>query len=256
MKKFNRILSVLLLIVLLLSGCDTIKESVEIALETGIIGLEFSTLKSPLELDTGKTRTGYFEVKGSEYFNIEDIIFKSNDESVATFTYYKTVAKTLVYYTITGISEGTTEIYAETSDGKVCTEKISVTVHGFQYKIVEEDDNSIPIAKRVCLRVTVAENHVEGKSEEYITELMKYVILEYAETHDLNSITVFLYVEGDDTSGGITVGTCTYAPYGELSRASEVEAGDYSTFKFCDITVHDPSTIKLLREIGKSKITE
>lgn len=223
-----------------LSGCST-TETTSSGSDTGITELKFATLSSAIELDAGKTETGYFKVKGNGDFSIEDIEFVSSDNTVATFTYDKTALKTCIYYTITAISSGEVEIYAQTKDGKVSTDKIPVKVSGYLYDIAELDDNSLPNAKRHSIRATIDASLVEGRSEDYIRGIMEYIVLKHSEAHKLNSIHLLLYIEGDDTSGVATVGHCTYAPYGDLNRASEVQAGDYSTFEFCDFTINSPS---------------
>lgn len=248
----------LVAVLCLLSGCgetppatdgtsDTSGTSgVEIS-ATGITELKFATLTSSLELEAENTKTGYFSVKGNDSFSIDDIEFVSTDSSVATFTYDKTALTTCVYYTITGISAGTTEIHAQTKDGVVSTEKISVTVSGFSYDIASVDDNSLPNAKRNIIRVTVSESLVSGKTDEQIQSLMEFIVHSHSEAHKLNAIQLLLFIEGDDTTGAATVGYCTYAPYGDLSRASDVTAGDYTTFEFCDIKIYSEDVRDTLR---------
>lgn len=118
----------------LLSGCGETNTGVQTS-STGITELKFATLTSPIELEAEETKTGYFSVKGNDGFSIDDIEFISSDSTVVTFTYDKTALTTCVYYTITGVSAGTAEVYAQTKDGAVSTEKISVTVSGFSYDI-------------------------------------------------------------------------------------------------------------------------
>lgn len=236
----------LVAILSLLSGCGETTSGVQTS-STGITELKFAILTSPVELEAEESKTGYFSVKGNDDFSIDDIEFVSSDSSVATFTYGKTALKTCVYYTITGVSAGTAEIYAQTKDGLISTEKISVTVSGFSYDIASIDDISISTAKRSRIRATVAETFVSDKTDEQIQSLMEYIVRRYSEAHKLNAINLLLFVEGDDTTGGATVGYCTYAPYGDFSRASEVTAGDYATFEFCDIKIYSEDVRKTLR---------
>lgn len=234
----------------LLSGCshlDSINSSDLKASATGITELKFTTIASSLELEAEETKTGYFSVSGNDDFSMDDIEFVSSDSSVATFAYDKTVLTTCVYYTITGVSAGTAEIYAQTKDGLVSTDKISVTVSGYSYDIVSVDDISLPNAKRNTIRATVDESIITGKTNEQIQSIMEYIILSYANAHKLNSVHLLLYIKGDDTTGAATVGICTYAPYGDLSRASEVSAGDYTTFKLCDIQIYSEEVRNTLR---------
>lgn len=256
MKKIIYCFIAIILSVTLFSSCDA-AGSVNLPTDniqseqssSGITQLKFSSTNASLQLNAGETSTGYFVVKGNENFSIDDIEFVSSDSSIATFSYDKTALKTCVYYKITAISSGTAEIYAQTTDGKVSTEKISVIVSGYQYEIANMEDNSLPNVKRHTIRATVDESLVEGKSNEHISNLMKYIVSQYASAHDVNSIQLLLYVTGDDTSGVATVGSCNYAPYGDLNWASEVKAGDYSTFELCDVHINS----KELRDTYRGK---
>lgn len=230
----------------LLSGCSFSDDAGQS--NTGITELKFATLTSPLELKAEETKTGYFSVKGNDDFSMDDIEFVSSDNSIATFAYDKTALTTCVYYTITGVSAGTAEIYAQTKDGAVSTEKISVTVSGYSYDIASVEDISLPNAKRDRIRVTVDESIVASKTDEQIQAIMEYIILSYSNAHKLNAVHLLLYINGDNTAEAATVGYCSYAPYGDFSRASEVSAGDYATFKLCDIQIYSEEVRNTLRD--------
>ena len=235
----------------LLSGCsfsDGAGQSNSKVSSTGITELKFAALTSPLELKAEEAKTGYFSVKGNDDFSMDDIEFVSSDNSIATFAYDKTALTTCVYYTITGVSAGTAEIYAQTKDGAVSTEKVSVTVSGYSYDIASVEDISLPNAKRDRIRVTVDESIVAGKTDEQIQAIMEYIILSYSNAHRLNAVHLLLYINGDNTAEAATVGYCSYAPYGDFSRASEVSAGDYTTFKLCDIQIYSEEVRNTLRD--------
>lgn len=214
---------------------------------TGITALKLMVVKDNVELDAGDSKVGYFKVEGNSDFSIDDIDFVSSAPSVATIAYDKTALTTCVYYKINAVADGTATVYAQTKDGNVKTDEITVTVSGYQYDIADIDDISVSSAKRARVRATVAESLVTGRTDEQITDVMKHIAQRYADAHKINAVTVFLFIDGDDTSGGYTVGCCTYAPYGDIGRAGEVAAGDYTLFDFCDIDVFPEETRNSLR---------
>lgn len=98
---------------------------------TDITGLDFYTFVEPsYELDVGEHERSYFKVRGTRDFAISDLEFISTNENVATFTFDHIALTTYVYFDIEAISPGQTTIYAQTADGLVQTEKITVTVVG------------------------------------------------------------------------------------------------------------------------------
>lgn len=146
MKKVMTIVLTMLMTISLLAGCDMISESGRgnEKSSTGITSLEFATLKEAIELDVGKTKTGHFLVKGNDDFSVEDDLeFISADPRIATFEYDKTALTTYVYFTITAVAPGETKVYAQTKDGVVKTEEISVTVAGDPQNAGATDANII-----------------------------------------------------------------------------------------------------------------
>ena len=214
---------------------------------TGIAALKLMVISGSIEMNAGDTQTGYFMVEGDDDFAVDDIEFVSSDPSVATFSYDKTALTTCVYYKINAIADGAAIVYAQTKDGNVKSDEITVNVSGYQYDIADVDNISVSDAKRARVRATVAEPLISGKTSDQITVVMKHIAQRYADAHKINAVTVFLFIDGDDTSDGYTVGCCTYAPYGDIARAAEVTAGDYSLFDFCDIDVFPEETRNALR---------
>lgn len=215
--------------------------------DTGITGMRFAVDKSPLSIEAGNTEKGYFKVEGNDDFSLDDIEFVSSDPSVVTFEYDKTALTTCVYYTINGLKAGSATVYAQTKDGTVKTSEISVTVAGYLYSVADFDDTSIPTAKRMTLRVTASEDYIYSMTDSEIEAMLKYIADNYASTHSMNAVIVYLFCDGDDTSGAYTIGACTYAPEGDISKASDVEAGDYSTFDY-DITIYSEAERALYRQ--------
>lgn len=123
----KRIVSLLLIaiIVLSLAACGNV-DIPELS-DTGITDLKFLR-NDTINLEAGKIDSGFFTVEGTEDFSVDDITFISSDENVATFSYDKTALSSYVYYKITAIAPGTATIYAQTVDGIVKTEEITVNV--------------------------------------------------------------------------------------------------------------------------------
>lgn len=249
MKRTFSFVALTLVLLVLLSACSSSQSSSNDASssKTGISSMKFSVSKSELSLDAGETETGYFKVECSGNLSVDDIEFVSSNSSVASFCYDKTALSTCVYYKIEAISAGTATVYAQTKDGKIKTDDITVIVTGYSYSIPTVDDISSSGAKRHRARATVPDGYIDNMSSSEIENILKFIASNYSSSHSVNSITVFLYVEGDNLDDGFTVGCCTYAPYGDIGRASEVEAGDYTSFDFCDIQVFSKDERDALR---------
>lgn len=95
---------------------------------SGIKEISFAN-SSPIELETGDSRWKRFSVehRGDDIL-MDDIVFVSSDESVATITFDKKQSDRLIYCYINAISEGTATVYVESTDGVIRSEEIVVTV--------------------------------------------------------------------------------------------------------------------------------
>lgn len=213
---------------------------------TGITALNLMVVKGEVSLDAGDSKDGYFKVEGNDNFSIDDIEFVSSDPSVATIAYDKTALTTCVYYKINALSAGTATVYAQTKDGQVKTDDISVTVTGYIYDVESFDDTSIPSAKRMTLRVSAAEDYLYAMTDDQLSNMVKFIADNYASSHKMNAVVVYLYCTGDDTSGAFTIASCVYAPGGNIENAPSVAAGDYSTFDY-DVHVNSASERELYR---------
>lgn len=241
MKRVISLFLATIFISVMFSSCNLPVEEI-----SNITKLEFAFDMSPMTMEAGKTKTGYIRVKATSDFAENDIKFVSSDPTVATFSYDKTVNH-LVYYKINALRSGETTVYAQTLDGNIKTTELSVQVKGYIYDIVSYEDISVARAKRMRLRVTSKEDYINSMDDATITDMMKYITTQYASSHKVNAVFAFLYYEGDDTSGGFTVASCTYAPYGKVGKAVDVKAGDYSTFDF-DITVNSMDKRDIYRQ--------
>lgn len=84
---------------------------------------------SPIELKTGVSRWNRFSVEHrGDDISMDELVFVSTDESVATITFDKKQSDRLIYCYINAIGEGTATVYIESSDGVIRSEKIEVTV--------------------------------------------------------------------------------------------------------------------------------
>lgn len=130
-----------------LSACGGSAEQRSSESDTGITALKLIAVKGNVDLEAGDLKDGYFKVEGSKDFSVDDIEFVSSDPSIATFVYDQTSLETCVYYKINALSAGTATVHAQTKDGKVKTDEITVNVTGYIYDIAKFDDTSIPTAK-------------------------------------------------------------------------------------------------------------
>lgn len=241
----KRLFSVLVVISMLwLSACsvsdisETQASDTNKQLSSGITALKFSVEKPHLEIEAGKTEKGYFKVSGNDEFSLDDIQFVSSDPTIATFEYDTTALKTCVYYKINGLKAGTTTVYAQTTDGSVKTSEIEVTVTGYIYKIEDFDDISVGSTQRMILRTSIDEDYYLSMTEGEVTALITYITESYASTHKMNAISVYLFFTGDDVSNGdFIIAQSTYAPEGDIAKAPNVAAGDYSSFDY-DIKIY------------------
>lgn len=243
MRKILALLSALICI-LSLTACGESASS-----SSGISSLKLVASSGHVELDAGDSAKGYFKVSGKKDFSIDDIEFVSSDPAVATFVYDETVLDTCVYYKINALSAGTATVYAQTKDGRAKTDEITVTVSGYIYKVAEFEDTSTNSAERMTLRVTASEDYLYAMSDNQLSDMVKFIATNYTKSHKVNAVVVYLYCDGDDTSGAFTIASCTYAPGGDISKASDVASGDYSSFDY-DVHVNSASDRDLYRKAG------
>jgi hypothetical protein len=68
------------------------------------------------------------DVNDKKDFSIDDILFVSEDENVATIRCVEASLTTQLYYVVTGIVPGETYVYAKAKDGEIESERIKVIV--------------------------------------------------------------------------------------------------------------------------------
>jgi hypothetical protein len=101
----------------------------------------------------------------------------------------------------------------------------------------------------MTLRVTASEDYLYAMSDNQLSDMVKFIATNYTKSHKVNAVVVYLYCDGDDTNGAFTIASCTYAPGGDISNASDVAAGDYSSFDY-DVHVNSASDRDLYRKAG------
>lgn len=143
-------------------------KTVETTSPVSSIGVEeLYIVNDEYELDVGDDRTGWVRVKGTENFTVDDFVFVSADESIATIEYDSTSLDTYLYFVIKGISPGTTTVYVKTADDAVISEEITVTVLEAETTTEAETTvktNDAPAAEQD----TPEENEVKKQNVEYI----------------------------------------------------------------------------------------
>lgn len=93
-----------------------------------------------------------------------------------------------------------------------------------QYTIVEEEDLSYSSIIRWQVRATTTDNLTKDEIKSIAEDIVKGI----KERMEVNAISIFLYREGDDIHWIYTIASIDYAPYGDWSRAGDVNTGDYS----------------------------
>jgi len=96
------------------------------------------------------------------------------------------------------------------------------------YEIVEEKDLSYSNVVRWQVKAKTYANVTREEVELIAKDIVKYV----KSKMEVNAIAIFLYRFEDDISGLYTIASIDYAPYGDWSRADEVETGDYSKHRY------------------------
>lgn len=107
-------------------GGDDEAQTTTLKSSTGIEEIEFSD-SDPIELYVGESDFDHVNVDYDGEFSEDDIVFVSSDESVVTISLNRKGYST-VYYDVKGVGAGTATIHAETSDGIVKSEELTVTV--------------------------------------------------------------------------------------------------------------------------------
>lgn len=121
---------IILIIISGISSCvggDDETTTTTISSSTGIESIVFSDTDD-VELDVGQKDSGYVKVESNDDLEENDIVFVSSDENVATVKISST-GYSMVYYKIEAVGAGSATIHAESSDGVIKSETITITVN-------------------------------------------------------------------------------------------------------------------------------
>ena len=100
------------------------------------------------------------------------------------------------------------------------------------FTVVEEEDISFLGAVRISLSVTVE----RGTTKAQLSALAADLAARYRETHEYQAFNVSFYHHRELAFGLASLGIWDDSPFGDWSRADEVERGDYSQHKPNDAT--------------------
>lgn len=206
----------LLIILFLIGGIGSClggdDETTTIASATSIESFDFLS-SDPVNLDVGESDRSYFtvEFEGDE-FSIDDIVFVSSDEAVATITLDKKVASSFVYYYVNAVGSGNATVHVETADGVVKSEEITVTV-------TEETTTETESSTKYITETTEIQTTAEKKTESVNTPVsdIVYVLntsrmkIHYKSCSSVKDIASHNYSETNDYDKAISDG---YTPCG------------------------------------------
>ncbi len=142
-KSKKGIIAIVIIALILIGGIRSCfsndEEETRVKSSTNIEEIEFSD-GDPLELYVGEIERGHINVDYDNEFSEDDIVFVSSDESVVSISFdYKGYSS--VHYDVVAIGTGTATIHAETSDGVIKSEEITVTVAENKVFSIEFPDN-------------------------------------------------------------------------------------------------------------------
>jgi len=127
---------------------------------------------------------------------------------------------------VTTVATTTAATTATTTYAETATE--SPTPELPQYTIALVEDISVGSSKRFSISVVVTEECTPKQLEEVSKEIVEKT---KAET-PFNAISLGFYDYPEYIGRGYTLGSATYAPYGDWSKAASVETGEYFKMSF------------------------
>lgn len=100
-------------------------EEITVTVTNGVDAIRF--YDESISINIGETHESHVSIDGTMP-NDEFIKFVSSDESIVTIEHDEETSYFTIGFKVTGVSEGTATIYAETEDGFIRSEEITVTV--------------------------------------------------------------------------------------------------------------------------------
>lgn len=107
------------------------------------------------------------KVKKKDEFKPEDVVFVSDDPSVATIAFTKDALTTYLYFEITGVGAGETDVYAKSADGSVESEKIHVIVPApilIESISIDEYKSELVAGETTSLKASFSPTNAEDKN--------------------------------------------------------------------------------------------
>lgn len=96
-----------------------------------------------------------------------------------------------------------------------------------RYTIVKTKDVSFKNCKRYGIRVRV--DHALSSNE--LKTISNRIIANFKATRPFNALTLWFYLPDSDINSAYTAGMTEYAPYGDWSRADDVQTGEYTNHR-------------------------
>ena len=116
-----------------------------------------------------------------------------------------------------------------------------------EYHIADTETDNL---QRRTIRVTISEDIVKNVSEQDIKDFLKALTDKQINAFHPKGLCIFLYQEGDNTSGIFTVAKCEYAPNGEWGDiVTDGSTSDYSKYDY-NIELADFATQQAIRELN------
>ncbi len=137
---------------------------------------------------------------------------------------------------ISSIENKTTESEASSSDDNI----------KLDYKITDSETDNL---QRQTIRVTIPKSTLDNINEQDIKDFLKTLTNKQMNTFHPKGLCIFLYQEGDDTTGIFTVAKCEYAPNGKWGDIfTEGSTKDYSKYDY-NIELADLAMQEAIREL-------
>lgn len=217
------ILVPIFIVLVIISGISSCvggdNETTTVASATGIESIEFKNTE-PVNLFVGDSDKGYVKVELNGDLEDDDIVFVSSDDSVVTISLSSTTYS-FAYYNLEAVGAGTATIHAESSDGVIKSEAITVTV---TEETTTEVESTTEFETTTEAETTTKE---EIKTTEKKTEAVdapasdtEYVLntntskIHYKSCPSVKDIASHNYAETDDYDGAIADG---YSPCGRCN---------------------------------------
>lgn len=132
--------------------------------------LEFTNTKD-ITVRVGESDSkGYLKVsvKKKDEFVPDDVVFVSENPEIADICFSKVSGSTMLYFDITGVDGGETNVYATSKDGSVKSESIHVIVPmPIKVETIEIEDvekTDLFIGEKIKTKVTVSPSDAEDKT--------------------------------------------------------------------------------------------